>query len=405
MLKQTKIAHINTVSYPRNSVASVMLSVHEASVLAGVDSKVFVARGPKRENTIVLQNPVQRYGNALTARLRGDDGFLPFSTVRRLIAQLDAFSPDLVHVHNLHGYYMDIVPLLDWVRSREIPVMFTLHDLWLATGRCAVPADCQLYFSHDCSNCPKPTCYPGKWQWTDRLPKSLRKRDVFYKDHLLSPLNAHLVAPSTAMARIIEATTLSHLPVSVIENGVDPSIFNPQSLDENHAERKDKGALRLIAVSSQWTMEKNPGALLSVIAEMPTDWHMTIIGKRFPTDSLPKHLRHSVTIVDDVESPTRLAQYYRASDALLSPSLSESFGMTVAEANACGVPAVVNLQATPAINPYGNNILSVDFAYPHAVIGVIKNAVHREVDTSKVTTITEMQKKYLLLYQQILSNG
>ena len=130
---------------------------------------------------------------------------------------------------------------------------------------------------------------------------------------------------------------------------------------------------------------------------MPSDWHLTVVGSDFPKSDRIRVIRH-------VGSPSELARLYREADVLLSPSFSESFGMTVAEANACGTPAVVNSDAVPSIRPTDNNVLSVNYSDTNLLIDAITRAASHKADPALVSSIADMQKKYLSLYRQILQN-
>lgn len=384
MESRTKIAHINTVDHPRNAVAQVMSALHGFVRENGFESRIFVGNGSRECSDHRMQGAAGRWLNALTARLKGTDGFLAEKSTYRLLRRLDEFGPDLVHIHNLHGYYINARMLLEHLAATHTPVIVTCHDLWLATGRCAVPAACGLYLTHSCDQCPHADRYPALWRQKATI-------SPHYKDHLLSPLDAHLVVPSEAMAEAVKATTLAHLPVSVIENGVDKSVFSPTPNTGNHS------GLQLIAVASRWNAEKNGAALTRLAGLMPSDWHLTVVGSDFPKSDRIRVIRH-------VGSPSELARLYREADVLLSPSFSESFGMTVAEANACGTPAVVNSDAVPSIRPTDNNVLSVNYSDTNLLIDAITRAASHKADPALVSSIADMQKKYLSLYRQILQN-
>lgn len=384
MEKRPVIVQINTQARPGTSVGDIMHAVDEEAKRQGFDSRIVAGYGWRQFSDVVLESRLRYLAYALRHRRHGDDGFIEGEPTRRLLMYLNRVKPDIVHLHNMHGYYLDMPALCRWLVDNKVKTVATAHDLWWLTGRCAAPGMCPA--GHDgrsgCENCGSLSTYPGVF-------KAMPPR---YKARYLAPVNAGIVVPSQATAEIFGKSVLAHLPLTVIENGVDKAVFRPQGEVFRHSDKK----LNLLAVAPKWTDAKNPEALRRLVRVMPEDWHLTIVGSGSGVHG--KNVRH----LPRVSHAEMMARIYRGADVLLSPSLSESFGMTVAEANACGIPAVVNSYAVPAVTVTEGNVFSVPFGETGGLMETIESVMHLQADPGKVFSKEEMAGSYVRLYQQLL---
>lgn len=380
------IVQINTQADPRTAVGVIMHAINRGVSAEGFGSRIVAGYGWRAHSDLVLESKARYVAYALRHRRYGDDGFITGEPTRRLLRYLDSVRPDIVHLHNMHGYYLDMPALAAWLLRNGTHVVANLHDLWWLTGRCASPGDCPVKPDgrSGCENCRFPKYYPG-------VTRSLAPR---YKAEFLAPLNAGLVVPSEAMAEIVRKSVLSHLPLTVIGNGVDKDVFKPEG-----PEIKLHGDVRLLAVSANWNPLKNPDALQRLAQAMPHGWHLTIVGEGSGVRG------RNVSRWPQVKRRDTLAALYRSADVLLSPSLSESFGMTVAEANACGTPAIVNSEAVPSIPAVPDNVIRAPFTDTDAVVAAVRQALapSAPVNPALVRSTADMSADYLGLYRQILS--
>lgn len=296
----------------------------------------------------------QRTLKWLCQRTGLDDFEFPYS--RRLL-ELTGSVPDVVHCHNLHGGYFDL-RALPWL-SRRVPVFLTLQDAWTATGHCAFPIDCERWQRHvGCGQCPDLSLPPA----VERDATALnwwRKARIFEKSRLyiigasrwsLDLGQRSILAPAIADARLIP-------------NGVDLSVFHP---GDKVAARADlalaqSGALpphALLMVSVAHDGAANPfkdwptlRAALERLTQPPAaggnrPLHLAVIGGRVGTEMLGPVTVHHLGYLSHAE----LARHYRAADLFVHATRAETFGLVIAEAMACGLPAVVsNVGPTPEV--------------------------------------------------------
>ena len=133
----TVYAHINTV--PNGSTGGIMMKEHKELLAKGEDSYAFWGRGREAENEHEMRfaTDFEVKTDVLQTRLDGKAGFHSVAATKRLLKRLDAINPDVVHLHNIHGYYINIEMLFEWLVKQGCRIEWTLHDCWAFTGHCA----------------------------------------------------------------------------------------------------------------------------------------------------------------------------------------------------------------------------------------------------------------------------
>lgn len=221
-----KLLEINT-SFQAGGAGKVARGIAEAAsngewhVLAAHSAR-FAAPLPPGVEGFCIGSKSGEYLHFLSSWAGGRHGFGAQKATRRLIAKIQDFRPDLIHLHNLHGYYLNIRILFDYLRQCGVPLVWTLHDLWPLTGRCASPqaADCGRFLS-GCQGCPTLRNYPASM--LDRSRHFFKQKGEIFA----GVPNLHLVAMSKWMAGLLPHTCLKDYPLHIIPNGIDTDIFSP----------------------------------------------------------------------------------------------------------------------------------------------------------------------------------
>lgn len=378
------ILHINTTAGADTTVGRFINDLHKATASAGW--KVFVAAGFGRAD-IVMHNRVMHTVGALRHRITASDGQCFSSATKKLVRQIEALKPDIVHLHNLHGYYLNAQILTNYLHQKQIPTVMTVHDCRLASGRCAVCL-CEKWLSRDCSQCPHPEFYPAVWKYfAEKAPE-------YRMAHDLAQLNLHLVSPSWSLKSILDQSELGHIPTSVIPNGIDTDTFN-----SNGREKSEK--IKLLAVANAWPKTKNFDALIRLAQSMPSEWNLTIVGNVTARQRKEASRLDNILLVTASVNPSELAELYRKSSVTLSPSVSESFGLTLSESVACGTPVLANAEAFPKAHIPDGGGMYVPFNQTEAVICGIKRVAGKQVKANP-SSLRQMTDAYIALYQQIL---
>jgi len=299
---------------------------------------------------------------------RGHEDFA-FPESASLLA-LPPRTPDVVHFHNLHGSYFDVRALPGISAAK--PTMLTLHDAWLLTGHCAHPLDCPRWMT-GCGECPDLDRYVPIRR--DASAQNWRiKRDAVRASRLA------IAAPSQWLLRMVESSQLIHegLDARCVPNGVDTRVFRPAN--KTAARRsldlpEDAYVAVFAAQGLRSSQLKGFGTLLAALSQLgqrDLGRHTVFLalGEDAPTQTLG-----SVTLMSSpfLRDPADVARYYQAADLYVHPTRAESFGLTVAEAMACGTAVVASdVGGIPELMADGLTGLLVEPDDPSALAAAIE---------------------------------
>lgn len=374
------LLQINTVANGVSPVTGIVRDIHAGAMDDGFDAHIVAGYGDGEGCDMVMESVVGRYRNALMARLRGNDGFGAKSQTRRLLRYISTLRPDIVHLHNAHGYYLNLPMLQSFLKAEGIPLVVSLHDHWWLTGRCATPEahGCMRFPEGGCEGCPHHDIYPATW--IDTRP--------YYKD----TEDITFVAPSQGLAAPFNAC--------IIPNGVAmPGIGDVEEYKRKSTRGQDDykaaGGYAL-AVALRWTPGKDPETLLSLAPYLGMP--MTIVG-RLPRGTM---LPEGVTNIPGPLGRGDLARLYAGAAVLLSTSRSEAYGMTVAEALLCGTPAVVRAGTAPEELLTESDGIAVTFDDPEVAAVAVREAAQLKPTAARVSSVKKMQTAYCDLYRSLL---
>ena len=332
--------HVNTV--PGGSTGGIMLKQHRELLKAGADSYVFWGRGRCTENELEARFN-SRFGvavDALMTRLDGRAGFHSERATKRLLKRLDEINPDVVHLHNLHGYYINVELLFAWLRERRCKVEWTLHDCWAFTGHCShfsYVGCCQWEDGCACSfDCPQLGVYPKTLAGSASCKWSFEKKRELFNSIPIEQME--LIVPSRWLARFVGKSFLSRYPVKVRNNAIDVNAFKPTPSD--FRERFGVGSrFMILGVASPWTDRKGLGDFEALAEALdPDKYAIVLIGL---SKKQIKRLRNRLIALPKTNNASALAEAYSAADLFVHPGIEETFGLTVAEAQACGTRVMV----------------------------------------------------------------
>lgn len=321
-----QIVQINAV-YETGSTGRSVMELDRAIRAAGEGSFVFCTNRSDAANGIYpMGTGLSRRFHGLMSRLTGLQGYFSFFATRRMLQRLDEIKPDVVHLHNLHGNYIHVNMLLDHLIREHIPTVVTLHDCWFFTGHCChfLEDDCDRW-RYGCGRCPARRKWNKSWFW-DTSARVLRDRRQRFEK--LDPLVIIGVSDWVTDA-CRESLIRSRARFQRIYNWIDLSAFRPPA-----AKPKNERPL-ILSVSQSWSAIKGLDDILSVAGERPT-YRFVLIGA-CPRVKAPQN----VTCTGPIIEIDQLVFWYQRADVLLHLSYQETFGKVIAEALACGTPAVV----------------------------------------------------------------
>jgi putative colanic acid biosynthesis glycosyltransferase len=330
-----KILMINSVS-GFGSTGSICVDIAEKLELQGHECYIAygqVSRGYSKGFKIgtKLENHLHNLGS----RIVGKQGYFTKSGTKKLVAFIEDYDPDVIHLHNLHGNYLNLEILFAYLLQVQKPVVWTLHDCWAFTGKCAHYTDVQCFkWQTHCNNCPQVQKYP---------PSLLldRSSDMFddKKEWFTSIKNMTIIPVSNWLAREVSKSFLNEFPSIPIYNWVDHEVFKPMLPTDFHTKYQvSPEKFTVLVVSAGWhkTDVKYQDTLL-LASLLPIEIQLIMIGRVDEPQLLPHTIKH----IDYLHGNSELAKAYSFADVYVHLSTEDTFGKVIAEALSCGTPAIV----------------------------------------------------------------
>lgn len=260
-------------------------------------------------------------------------GFASRRATKRFLQQVDAYNPDVIWLHNIHGYYLNIELLFAYLKQSGKSVYWTLHDCWPFTGHCAHfdAIGCEKWRTGCTVPCPETHNYPKSIGLDNCARNFADKKRIF-----TGVPNLTLVVPSAWLGGLAKESFLGEYPVQVVHNTIDEDIFKPTVSDfrQKHGLTDKK---TLLSVASVWTQRKGFDDCLRLAKELPADCRLVMVGL---SEEQLATLPSTILGIARTANPTELAQIYTAADAFINPTYEDNYPTVNLEAQACGTPVI-----------------------------------------------------------------
>lgn len=338
------VLQINTV-INSGPVGGITEGIGQSAIENGWVSYIAYGRNEKKSksNSLKIGTKLDVYLHGLKSLLFDKHGFGSAKATRNIIKQIIEINPDIIHLHNLHGYYINIKLLFNFLFSANIPVVWTLHDCWPITGHCVYFdfVKCEKWKT-GCYDCPQKNAYPRSL-FIDRSRENYSSKKLLFN----SSKSLTIVAVSNWLANIVSNSFLSGYPIKVINNGINTSIFRMDYLNTVRSDYHLENKFIILGVSNGWNYRKGLSDFLELSKYIEPDIQIVLIGLSNQQISL---LPSNIIGLNKTENIQKLIQFYSAADIFISTSVEETFGLTIVEAMACGTPVIVyNTTACPEV--------------------------------------------------------
>lgn len=371
----------------------------------GWDSYIAYGRqyNKSKSHTLKIGNDYAVYNHGLQTRLQDNHGLSSRKETQHFIKQIEIINPDVIHLHNIHGYYLNYSLLFDFLFKVNIPVVWTLHDCWPFTGHCSYYSyvECKRWRTL-CHDCPQKRDYPSSW-FIDRSEQNFRDKLRAFT----SVKNMILVPVSEWLAGEVQQSFLGKYPIQVIHNGIDVTTFSPMQASKLDLGLKEKFVI--LGVANVWSQRKGMRDFFSLREKLSDEYVIVLVGL---DDKQIKHLPEGIVGIKRTNSVQELAAYYSASDVFLNPTWEDNFPTTNLEALSCGTP-VITYRTGGSIEAVDSN---TGFIVEQGDIVAVVNIVKQIKGTGKQWWASacrerairlydkrETCKKYLQLYESLLS--
>ena len=375
-------------------------AIHHRAIEMGHESYIFYAWGQSNESRII------QYGNKLenlfTRALRkyvGKKSRYSAPQTRRLIRYIKRIKPDVIHLHVLHHGYTDYEMLFKYLVKAQIPVVYTMHDMWAFTGGCYHYHSLKCSgFQTGCTHCPNLS------QGLDNEVKNVENTWNTKKMLLLKLKNLHFVAVSSWVAEEMKRSFLASFPVSVIPNGVPKYICKSLSIDSDPIEKA-----RVICVAASWTKAKGLDTLIELASMLTDEVELLMVGG--VSEEAKKNAPSNMLFYGYCRDREHMRNLYQTATVHVSASKEETYGMTFVEAALAGTRSIGFACTAIGETLKGVHGISVTEytaqALKTAILTVIgeqngKLSVEEIMEVEKEYSVDSMADKYLNLYQRVV---
>lgn len=332
-----KIAQINIVI--NGSTGRLLREIHnEINKQEDLTCLSYYGRGKDVDDSSFIRfgSQLSFVNHVLLTFITNRQGHYAIKQTKRLIKHLEDYSPDIIHMHNVHGYYLNYSIFFDWLNNNfKGKFVWTLHDCWSFTGHCSyfTNAKCDKW-KNQCKNCPQKHDYPYSFFFDTSLSEFNTKKRYFTNFN-----NTIITTPSNWLKDLVKSSFLKKYPVKVINNWVDLNQFKPcidlSILDKYKISSQKK---IILGVANIWEERKGLNIFKKLSFVLPDEYQIVMVGlNNHQIAKLPSNII-GLNRTDNIDE---LVALYSDSFVLLNPSIEETFSLVTLEALACNTPVIV----------------------------------------------------------------
>ena len=334
------LLQINPVLRVNTSTGRIMQEIGELAMQHGWRSCIAYSKG--RDGIKSCQSEVIPVGNkwstiwhGLETRLFDRHGLASNEATRLFVKQIQELKPDVIHIHNIHGYFLNYQILFDFLAQSNIPVVWTVHDCWLYTGHCYYYsyAGCNKWQT-GCGHCPQKREFPASWL-IDRSHQNYEDKKQAFTSLPLDQLT--IVPVSEWIREEMQYSFFRNNQFHVIHNGINTNIFNIYNPEQVKQKYGLNGKHILLGVASIWSREKGFDDCIQMADLLHPDEMLVLVGVR---PEQQKKLKKNMLGIPRTENIHQLAELYAAADAFINPTWQDNYPTVNLEAIACGTPVV-----------------------------------------------------------------
>lgn len=328
-----RILQLNT-SVNSGSTGRIAEDIGRVMLANGHESYIAYGRGNRTSSSqlIKIGNEVDIYFHVLKTAVFDRHGFGSTLATKKLIAEIERINPDVIGLHNLHGYYLNIELLFIYLKSKNIPVLWTLFDCWAFTGHCSYfdNIDCKKWIN-GCFDCPKKSFYPASYLFDNSKKNYTQKKELFNNLD-----NIQFVVHSKWLNGLVKQSFLKNTTTNVIASGIDLDVFKLTLSDF-----KEKFGLRykkiVLGCASIWDKRKGLDDFKKLVNRLSDEYQIILVGL---SKTQLKELDKRIIGLERTESVQQLAELYSIANVFVNPTYQDNFPTTNLEALACGTPVI-----------------------------------------------------------------
>lgn len=270
--------------------------------------------------------------NIFISRLTGKTGYRYKKETKKAMEWIDTKKPDILHLHNIHGDWLNIEVLFNYIRENKIPVVWTLHDCWAFTGRCSHFEMCGCKkWKTGCYECQNKRTYPITY-FFDFSQKMWRE-----KKKLFSDLHINIVTPSKWLENYVKESFLGKYPISVINNGINTDIYKRCAKKSKYLDGCENKKI-VLGVASSWSARKGFDDFLTLASRLRGDeYQVVMVGLN---NNQLSRLPSNIIGIARTNNQQELVELYSSADVFVNPTYQDNYPTTNLEAVSCGTLSV-----------------------------------------------------------------
>lgn len=285
-----------------------------------------------KKYAVPIGNKFSFIHHALITRLFDKHGLGSKIATKKFLKWADSFKPDLIWLHNIHGYYINFVLLFDWIKHQKDlkEIKWTLHDCWALTGHCShfMSIGCDKWKTQ-CCHCPLKRDYPKSVFIDNSYSNYIVKKKSF-----TGVQNMELIVPSNWLKCIVKESFLKDYKVTLIRNKINTNVFRKKSNPIFKTKYNLYGKTMVLAVANVWTPKKglNDFITLSNLFENK-DYVFVMVGvSKKEKGRIPK----SIITIEKTNNQDELVDIYSSADYFVNLTYEDNYPTVNLEAEACG---------------------------------------------------------------------
>lgn len=327
-----RVLQINSVC-GYGSTGNIVVDLYHELKKQGHECCIAYGRGkaPGDVHTYRIGSDLDVYVHGMLSRITDRQAFFSKRATKKFVEWMKQYNPDVIHLHNLHGYYINIKILFYVLKELDKPVIWTLHDCWAFTGHCAHfdYIGCEKWKT-ECNSCQQKREYPISLLIDNSLKNYMEKKNV-----ICSLNNLTIVTPSNWLKKLVKSSFLKKYDTVVIHNGIDTNIFHPTYLNvKNEYGIQDKKVV--LGVASEWGTKKGVQDFVHLSDMLDSNWQIVLIGHI--AGKIP--CKPNITHIERTDNREQLAAWYTEADVFLNLTYEDTYPTVNLEAQACGTPVI-----------------------------------------------------------------
>lgn len=335
-----RLLQINPVLRNNTSTGRIMQEIGNLAMQNGWESYIAYSKGrdrirPCKSEIVPIGDRLSTLWHGVQTRLFDRHGLSSDSATRGFIKQIEHIKPNVIHIHNLHGYFLNYKILFNHLSQSGIPIVWTIHDCWLYTGHCYHYSyiGCKKWQT-ECGHCPQKREFPASLLFDRSAHNYADKLNAFTS----IPHDLMTIVPvSEWMQREMQHSFLKGYASKVIHNGIDTDTFKPLDGTDIRGKYHLQGKHILLGVASIWSREKGLYDFIQLAKLLEKNEAIVLVGIK---PEQKKMLPQNIIAIERTENIRQLAELYAASDVFINPTYQDNYPTVNLEAIACGTPIV-----------------------------------------------------------------